>query len=287
MEQKELTPNWEINQKLIYKVWKKEEFSFIESKSPPFERNYKIELRLLDNNIVEAYYPDSILNALKLNDLAIPYFSKVSQPQHNSIFYAIDEYFRIVEIKNLEELLKNISEAKTKLKNILPKDVFDEIDGDLYFIESSHDFAKKKILDDVEVIHEFYGADIYDGYFFDLEKNESVSKKVKEKLLSLIKLKLGKIDIFQTDFLNNELYQIELLKGKDTISTLNRNNFEAIKEVFVKHEFDMKNFKDITLNHQKFIYDRSDNILKSYVYHFMTDTPNMKKNMYHHIELIN
>ena len=128
-------------------------------------------------------------------------------------------------------------------------------------------------------IHDFYGTIIYDGHFFDLAENESTSKSMKEKLLGLVNLNLGKIDILQTDYIDDDLYQIELLRGTDTISTNTRQDFQKLKSIFLDHQFDMANFDDITLHHQKFIYNTKDWILSQYHYHFKIQTPQMNKEM--------
>ena len=285
-EEERLLPKWLIDTKLVYKIWKKETFNFKESHSPIFERDYTVELRLLENNIVEAYYPNSLLSTVKLLDAAHKHFGKINHAQQNTLYYEIDDNFKFQGIKNLDKLIQNIKIIKQQLKEVISEAEYEEIVDDIEVLESTPSYVSKHFGKDIETIHDFYGSPVYDGYYFDLDEQDNSSKSLKKKLLGLVKLNLGQIDVLQTDFLNEENYQIELLKGKDTISTKSRQNFEQIKEEFVNHQFKMVNYNDITLHHQKFHYSTQDFILKKYNYQFKIDTPTMKKLMQSKIELI-
>lgn len=286
-EEERLLPKWPLDTKLVYKVWKKETFNFKESHSPLFERDYIVELRLLENNIVEAYYPDSLLSTLKLLNSANKHFGKINHAQQNTLYYEIEDNFQFKKIINLDKLIQNIRTIKQQLKEVISEAEYEEIVDDIEVLESTPSYVSKHFGKDIETIHDFYGTSVHDGYYFDLDKKENLSKSLKKKLLGLIKLNLGQIDILQTDFIDKETYQIELLKGKDTISTKSRQNFEEIKEKFVNHQFKMSDHKDITLHHQKFFYNTQDFILRTYQYEFKIDTPKMKKLMQRTIELIN
>jgi len=286
-EEERLLPKWPINTKLIYKIWKKETFNFKESHSPLFERDYTVELRRLENNIVEAYYPNSLLSTVKLLNSANKYFEKINHAQQNTLYYEIDEDFRFKEIKNLDKLIQNITSIKEQLRQVISEAEYEAIVDDIEILESSPKYVSKHFGKDIETIHDFYGVVVHDGYYFDLEEKDTVSKSLKKKLIGLIKLNLGQIDILQTDFIDKETYQIELLRGKDTISTKSRQNFDQIKEKFVNHQFKMVDHNDITLHHQKYLYHKNDFILRSHDYQFKIDTPKMKKLMQCKIELIN
>ncbi len=285
-EEERLLPKWPIDTKLVYKIWKKETFNFKESHSPLFERDYTVELRLLENNIVEAYYPNSLLSTVKLLNAANKHFGKINHAQQNTLYYEIDDNFKFQGIKNLDKLIQNIKTIKQQLKEVISAAEYEEIVDDIEVLESTPSYVSKHFGKDIETIHDFYGSPVYDGYYFDLEEKDNLSKSFKKKLLGLIKLNLGQIDILQTDFIDEETYQIELLKGKDTISTKSRQNFEQIKEEFVNHQFKMDDHKDITLHHQKYFYSKQDFILRTYQYEFKIDTPKMKKIMQRTIELI-
>lgn len=286
-KEERLLPKWQIDTKLIYKIWKKETFNFKESHSPLFERDYIVELRLLENNIIEAYYPNSLLSTVKLLNSANKHFGKINHAQQNTLYYEIDENFQFKEIKNLDKIIQNITSIKEQLKQVVSEAEYEEIVEDIEVLESTPSYVSKHFGKDIETIHDFYGTTVYGGYYFDLEaQNDISSKSVKTKLLGLIRLNLGQIDVLQADFIDEETYQIELLKGKDTISTKSRQNFEEIKEQFVNHQFNMVDHKDITLHHQKYLYSKHDFILRTYQYEFKIDTPKMKKLMQRKIELI-
>ena len=285
-EDERIIPKWSIGEKLIYKIWKQETFNFVDEQSPPFERTYTLELTLLEDDVVEAFYPNSLLSAIKLVHPANPYFSKINHSQHNTLYYKIDDYFKFVELKNLDQLLQNISKIKAQLIPIIQPEEYEDIIENLEFIEESPSYAEKHFIKDIEVLHDFYGSVIYDGYYFDLIQKESTAKALKSKLLSMTKLKLGKIDILHTDFLDDHQYQIELLRGHDTFSTLTRQDFKAIQKQFLNHQFNIKNYGDITLHHQRYIYDTADFLVRSYDYSFVIDTPQMKKRMKSRIERI-
>ncbi len=285
-EEERLLPKWPIDTKLVYKVWKKETFNFKESASPLFERDYIIELRLLENNIVEAYYPNSLLSTVKLLNPANKHFRKINHAQQNTLYYEIDDNFQFKAIKNLDKVIQHITIIKEQLKQVISEAEYEEIVDDIEVLEGTPSYVSKHFGKDIETIHDFYGTTVRDGYYFDLEEKDTLSKSLKEKLLGFIKLNLGQIDLLQTNFIDEETYQIELLKGKDTISTKSRQNFEEIKEDFVNHQFKMMDHRDITLHHQKYLYSKQDFILRRYQYEFKIDTPKMKKLMQRTIELM-
>lgn len=281
-----LIPVWEIGQTLKYKIWKRETFEYADSKSPHFERNYHLELRLLDNNIVEAYYPNSVLSPIKLLDSANPYFSQINHVKLNTIYYEVDEYFRFVAFKNFEELINNLGEIKKELESLVIEEDRKEVIDNLALIMEMPKKAEQYFLKDLDILHDFNGSNVMDGYYFDLLEQTSTAKTIKDKLLKLVKLNMGKIDIMQSDMIEHKYYQIELLRGQDTYSTLTRKDFEEMKTVFVARDFDIKNYNDVTLHHQVFIYGAKDFILNRYNYAFKIDTPKMKKKMESSIELV-
>ena len=285
-EDERLLPYWKVNEKLTYKIWKEETFRFKDRESPPFERDYTIELTLMDDGVVEAYYPASLLSAIKLLNDAHPYFSQINHVRNNTLYYQIDENYKFVELLNLDQLLDNLSAIKEQLKQIVPPEEQEDIIDNLEVVQSTSDLANKYFAKDIEVIHDFYGTTIYDGYYFDLANNKSTAKVIKEKLLGLIKMNLGKIDVLQAEFINEDYYMIELLKGHDTISTLTRQDFEKIQTQFLNHEFDIRQYDDVTLHYQKFLYSSQDFIMRQYEYYFMIDTPKMRKLMRSQIELV-
>lgn len=282
-----LKPNWNINEKLTYSIWKKDTFEFDGSESDVYEREYLIELRLLEDNIVEAYFPQSILSIMKLFTNANKYFPRINHSQNNTIYFQVDENFKFLEIKNSAQLLENISNIKSQLQEIVSENELEDILDDMKVLEKTPKYADKYFRQDIETIHDFYGSVIYDGYYFDLLEQRSIAKTIKSKMLGFVKLDIGKIDILQSGFDKDSNYCLELLRGQDTISTLNRQNFKEIEEQFLGHEFDINDHKDITLHHQKYLYDADDYILRSYQYEFKIDTPKMLKHMQGRIVLLN
>ncbi len=285
-EDQRVLPNWKVNEKLTYKIWKEETFKFKDKESPPFERDYTVELTLMEDGVVEAYYPASLLSAIKLLNDAHPYFSEINHVRNNTLYYQIDENFKFVELLNMDQLLENMSAIKEQLQQIVKPEELEDIINNLEIVESTPNYANKYFAKDIEVIHDFYGAVVYDGYYFDLANKKSASKAIKSKLLGLIKMNFGKIDVLQTEYVDEDHYMIELLKGHDTVSTMTRQDFENIQNQFLRHEFDIKQYDDITLHYQRFLYNAHDFIMRQYEYYFMIDTPKMRKQMRSLIELV-
>ena len=280
-----LIPDWKVGQTLKYKLWKRETFEY-NSASTDFEKNYEIELRLLDDNIVEAYYPSSVLSPMKLMEKANPYFSQVNHVKLNTIYYEMDELFRFVEFKNFDELIHNLGEIKKELDLVVSEADREDVIDNLELMMEMPKKVKQDLLKDLDIIHDFNGTNVMDGYYFDLLEKKSTAKAVKEKLFKLIKLNLGEIDILQSDIIEGKYYQVELLKGTDTVSTWSRKDFEKMKAVFIAQDFDINNYDDITLHHQVFIYNTKNFFLDRYNHSFKIDTPSMKKKIQSTIELV-
>jgi hypothetical protein len=274
-----LIPIWKPNSQLHYKIWRKETFNFKEAKSDAFEIVYDVKLKLLNDGTIEAYYPNNLLSTIKSLKALEAYYSNLDFPLQNTLYYKVDENFQFDSLLDVDSIMKHITFIKDALQDKLGKEEFELLDEELAFFEGSGGFVKKHFSKDLITIHDFYGTPVYDGHFFDLVENDSSKKSIRKKLLSLIKLDLGKIDILQADFIDDDLYQIELLRGTDTVSTKTRQNFEEIKTIFIDHQFNMEDFDDITLHHQKFIYNNKDWILSQYHYHFKIQTPQMNKEM--------
>lgn len=279
-----LLPNWEIGEKLTYQVTKIETFDYSGSKTPPFERSFPLELTLMEDNIIEAYYPNSILSAIKLLNAAESFFSKISTAQTNSLYYEIDEDFQFVGLKNFDDLLKSLSDIKAQIEPLIKEDD-DDVLFNLEWLMDLPNKTKEYFESDLETMHDFYGTVIRDGYYINLIAPPSKAKAVGKKLLGMVNLNFGKIHMVQTDFINEDIYQIELLKGQDTVSTKTRQDFEAMKEEFIANEFEIEKYNDITLHHQKYFFDREHYILNSYEYKMKIDTPKMRKDIYTKIEL--
>lgn len=283
-EERYLFPNWEIGEKLIYQVTKIETFDYSGSKTPPFERSFPLELTLMEDNIIEAYYPNSILSAIKLLNAAEPFFSKISTVQTNSIYYEVDENFQFLDLKNIDDLLNSLTDIKNQIEALI-KDDEDDVLFNLEWLIDLPNKAGEYFRSELETMHDFYGTAIRDGYYVDLIKPPSKAKAFGKKLLGMVNLNFGKIHLVQTDFINDDIYQIELLKGQDTVSTKTRQDFEAMKEEFIANEFEIRKYNDITLHHQKYFYDTEHFILKKYEYTMFIDTPKMRKDIYTKIEL--
>jgi len=284
-EDKYLLPNWEIDEKLTYQVTKIETFNYSGKNSPPFERSFPLELTLMEDNIIEAYYPNSILSAIKLLNAAEPFFSKISTVQTNSLYYEVDEDFQFVRLKNFDDLLQSLSDIKAQIEPFIKDDDDDDILFNLEWLMDLPNKTKQYFVDDIETMHDFYGTAVRDGYYINLIEPPSKAKAVGKKLLGMVNLNFGKIHMVQTDFINEGTYQIELLKGQDTVSTKTRQDFDAMKEEFIANEFQIEKYNDITLHHQKYFFDTEDFILNQYEYKMKIDTPKMRKDIYTKIEL--
>ena len=281
-----LIPAWHLGQRLIYHINKNESFHFQDSESAPFHRKYTVELRLLDNHIVEAYYPQSLLSAIKFFADHQKYFPLIKDIRTNCLFYRIDENFRCVELKNLDSLLQNLAWIKSQLENLVEdKEELEHIESHFDYLQENPEKVSSYFLDDIEIIHSCYGSEILNGYYVDLKEPPSKLESYGNKILSLFNLQFGDIDLVKFFYTADELYIIELLNGHDTVSTKTRQNFKKIGEEFLTDNFHFEEYQDITLHYRQFQFDAADFLLNKFEYKMKINTPKMNKERFMEIVL--
>ena len=263
-----LVPKWDIGQKIDYVIYKHNTFKFKNEEGENIERTYRLQVTRLSETIVKAYFPDGILACLKDTTKATSYLEGIDTSPYDSFYYEIDEEGTFLRLDDLEDCINKLHQLKLILQSLIEADDPDDILGSLERFRKFPHLAESKLSEDVETIHEYYNAMIFDGYLFDLLEGSKIKKSISDKILSFLKLKAGKIELLQTDFLNNRNYQIELLKGSDTISDLKRQNINKIKKLFVENTFDVEKVEDFACRHQKYIYNKEDYLLDTYTSHF-------------------
>ncbi|WP_442267274.1 hypothetical protein ACSIGC_06190 [Tenacibaculum sp. ZS6-P6] len=278
-----LTPNW--NGRIIFDIEKQDNFRYKNRESKEFKRGYQIEIQQNDLNKFEVYYPNSILNQIKLFNEYEDYIKSDSSANTKTIFYEVDKNYAFENVINRDEIINSIK----KDGNLLVKQIPNEEDQEDFtytiklICESDNRFYKY-ILDDIIKVHFNYGLHIESGYYFNLGKT-SISKKVLKKIFSKSKYVLHK-EHFMRHEITNEFIIVEFLKISENFSSDNHANWKQIENNFANGEFCPKKCNNLTFTHEIFFYNLEDKILDSYSKTEVIDTKDMRKEILHKINNI-
>lgn len=272
----ELIPKWQIGEDLVYQVHRQEFLVFVHNHGPQFEKQYRIVLRLLEDHVIEAHYPNGILPILKFLsefDLNHPIFQNPK-----SLYYQVDESFQIEALLNAESLQKDIEQVSAAASQVnTDSENLADLQWHLSHISESYEQMEKYFLLDVRDIHTFYGIEKWEEIVEDLAKPSSLIQEWTNTLLSKLGLGLGEMNILHAHFTELQEYSIQTLSGVDTISTQTRQDFDQIGSSFISGDFNFEEYEDITLHHSSYRYCPSSDILDSYLYQMKIDTPKMHK----------
>lgn len=279
----ELIPQWEIGEDVVYEIQRQEFLDFVHNHGPQFEKKYQVVLRLLEDQVIEAHYPEGILPILKfLNefDLSHPLFSRPK-----SLYYEVDELFQITSLLNAESLQREITEVGDAAAELIQKvEDLEDLQWHLSHISEKYNQLEKYLLVDVKDIHTFYGIEKRDEIVEDLTKPPTLLQQWTHGLLSRLGLGLGEMNVLHAHYTELQAYTIKTLSGIDTISTQTRQDFDQIGALFINGEFHFEAYEDITLHHHIHQYSPGTDLLESYAYQMKIDTPKMHKGKRTHIQ---
>jgi len=269
-----LIPELEIDEIIEYKVSKEETFKFKDNQSKPFIRRYNIELRSINKNEFEVYYPESILNISRYFNPLEDYLKLIKSPRNSSMYIHVNKEDGL-ELKNYQSIQANLKKIKKELIDLVSdEDEKDEIKTLFNYI-SSKEKIERYFLEDLNMIFDYYGLEKEDDIYIDFTE-ESKKEAFVKKMMGQKGIGISNIELAMYDFIENRRYKIEELAGVDTISTNTRHDFEKIKEDFLNNHFEFDSINDISLHYKEYIFD-SKNILEKFSYRMKIDTPNMKK----------
>lgn len=276
-----LVPTW--NGRLKFDVEKQENFHYKERSSKEFKREYRIEIEQHENHTFEAYYPESLLNQIKLLNVFEDFICHNSKNITKTLFYEVDENFAFEETLNKVETINSIKNDYELLeKHLEDEEEKEEIHMRLEAICESETKFQRHILDDVINIHYNYGLDIEPDYYFDLHK-ESKIKKMFKWIFPKSKYILKRVS-WMRHSVNDKFVQIEYLKGIENITSGFKPNWQQIEDEFGDGEFRIENHPNLTLNHEVYQYNNENMILESYDKFHVIDSPIMRKEVKHQIK---
>ncbi|WP_299675152.1 hypothetical protein [uncultured Tenacibaculum sp.] len=279
-----LTPNW--NGRIIFDIEKQDNFRYKNRESKEFKRGYQIEIQQNDVNKFEVYYPNSILNQIKLFNDYEDYIKTDATSVTKTIFYEVDENYAFEDIINKNEIINSIKkDGDTLVKQIPDEEHQEDFSYTINLICESENRFDKYILDDIIKVHFNYGLKIESGYYFNLGKT-SISKKVLKKIFAKSKYVLHK-EHFMRHEVTDDFIIVEFLKISENSSSNNKANWEQIEDDFACGEFCPNECKNLTFTHEIFVYDLDDQILNSYCKTQVIDTKDMRKEIIHKINNIN
>lgn len=276
--QAKLIPQWEIGERILYKVDKSNSFRFRKSESEPYESSYTIELKLLEEKLIEAYFPQSLLSASQYFNPIREYIPQLINPQSTCLYYSTDHEFHEVELRNSEALANTLKQIESDLSGIYHKQRKQRKPAvDFAYLYDNYHELEYCLLEDIRILHEFYGVELTSGIYFDLDTTGVNKGKFFNKMLSILNLKMGSVKLLKFNHHPEKGFQVEYLYGMDTFSTRKRHDFNKIREAFLRENFDFEHYEDITLHYKKFRYHPETNILQDFQYKMKTDTPRVKK----------
>lgn len=281
MEQKPeievLIPQYPLEEIISYKISKEEIFRFKTAYSKPFNRSYTIEIRKLEGEIYEIYYPKGLLSAFKYFEYVDEYLDQLIHAQNSSLYISITEEDEL-EMLNFETLQKHLHKLKKDLLSRVPdKTKHIKIEDTFENLSSKEDISKY-LMEDLRYLFDFHGLAKEDGVYLDFTQEKTKLEKFASSLFSTIGIgpEFSSIDLLMFDYVGDGKYKIEGLSGIDTISTTDRHDFQFIQDSFLAGDFDFEAYQDITLHYKRYIFDPK-NLLESYHYKWKTNTADMLK----------
>lgn len=269
-----LIPTW--NGRLRYNVEKQDNFQYKDRRSKEFRREYQIEIEQQEDYTFEAFYPDSLLNQIKLLNVFQEFIYNNSKNITKTLFYEVDENFAFEKTLNKNETIESIKKDSAILEKYLEdEEEKEELNMRLEAICESETKFRNHILDDVINIHYNFGLEIEPDYYFDLHK-DSKTKKVLKKLFPKSKYILKRVNWVRHG-LSENFIEVEYLKGIENITSGFKPNWQQIEDEFGEGEFRINNHPNLTLNHEKYLYDKENMILESYEKLHAIDSPTMRK----------
>ena len=283
-EQIKLIPNWKFHQRLIYQIDKTDNFHYKGGSSKANKRTFDIELTQNNEKVFEAFFPKSILFPVKLLNIIDEKVYDNTKISSRTFYYEVDENLAFNKLLNLKEIISSLKSNVKKLKKIIKeKEQREEFGERIDIILESEEKIEKYLLEDIINIHYNNGLDIKLGYYFDL-KEESVFKRILKPVFKKSKFFLNKINFIKFDS-NNDFLIVEYLKGTENLSSKIKMNWSAIENDFNEDDFDVLDYRNITLYHEKYLYTKKDMLLHKYCKKHIIDSPIMRKEIINTIHL--
>ena len=294
-EEIKLIPKWKKVKSVDYSVYRKDFFRYAENIRYPIENEYDLAINHLNTYPskieLEASYPNGLLKLLTSFQPYSAFLGKekrFSKNKGNKFSYTVNRKGKIKSLTNLKQinkygfwLEKAIDKSRLKKKNYLKESIS-------YFLE---DEAVKKdyLLRDLDIIHAYYGRsfsepmmiDLTEDTFFqeeEVELNENKIPKEFKKIVSELKdnysgLCLLDIQQSETELIINHIWGVDLL----SVDVSLRHDFSKIKNTFIKGEFDIENYSNVTLHQKIYKYSKTDKILNFFSHKQRTVSDKMDK----------
>ncbi len=294
-EEIRLIPKWKKLKNVDYSVYRKDFFRYAENIRSPIENKYNLAINHLNtypNEIkLEAIYPNGLLRLLTSFQPYCAFLGKekkFSKNKGNKFSYTVTRKSKIKSLTNLQQINKygfwlektiGKSTFKKKRKNHLKENIS-------YFLEDEV-VKKDYLLRDLEIIHAYYGVSFSEPMTLDLtedtfpEKEELSKKRIPKKLKKIVSdlkddysgLSLLDIQQSETELIINYIWGIDLLSVDASL----RHDFSKIKDTFIKGDFNIENYSNITLHQKVYKYSRTDKILNFFSHKQRTVSDKMDK----------
>ena len=271
-----LIPNWEIDKRYVFEINKKDAFNYKNTSSKEYKRSYSIVLTRNNKTVFEAYFPKSILYPVKLINVFDENIYDNPKINSRTFYYEVDKNCAFEKLLNNKEIIASLKSNTNKLLSLFKNSTEkEEFEFRINKILESEQKTEKYLLEDIINIHFNYGLDIEIGIYYDL-LNESFFRKFLKLFFKKSRFFLNKIYFLKFD-LEEENLVVEFLKGTENLSSKSNVNWSLIEQDFMQEDFDVLDYKNITLKHEKYYYSKEDKIFNKYVKKQIIDSPNMRK----------
>lgn len=110
-----LIPEINLNEVSEYAVYKDERLIVRGKDKNPFERKYLFEIRKVQENLFEVYYPNSVLQGMRFLNSLSSYYEDMLDPSSQTIYISTNESYNLL-IENKNELKTSVKKIKDKLE---------------------------------------------------------------------------------------------------------------------------------------------------------------------------
>lgn len=275
-----LKPIWD--KRLKFAVQKTETFNYRGNSSKPFNRSYSIEIEKHSENTFEAHFSKSIFFQLKIFNEFDEVITNNAKVSNLTLFYQVDNNCAFEKLLNQDEIINALSNDGVLLSKFIDNnEEKEELECCIEQITGSEQKIEKYLLKDLIRIHDYYGTLIDTENYLNLYE-ESTPKKILKKLFSKSRFIVSGTNLLQHTIKDN-LILIEQLQGSENITAGFKADWNEIEYEFVNESFAIKNYPNLTFNHEKYFYKKDDMTLICYEKNHIIDSPTMRKEITHKI----
>lgn len=278
-----------------FKVSKSQSFWCMGSEGPSFRADYLFQVRINENGLFEAHYPDTIFYQVKGLDKIQDILRMTKFLKSKTIFYELGKHDRNIYLNNYEQLKKSSYEDSQIIKSLLDEGQYDNIDSWVELIFESQENFEQYILQDLINLHYCEELEIDEDYFIDLTEKDSFLGGVAKRALKLLSLNFDECSIFRFKSSEPDFYVISLFESKNALTAIDdkeflRGNyqgidFKALENDFISSKLDFDELIDGIYSLHEYRISKDSHVLSRYENKFKINSKKMRKHVNYEIEM--